>query len=109
MRYIYIDDLLTLNNSRFECAIDDIHVYPPELQLKKPTECPTSLSYLITIDNGKYSTAVYDKRDSMAFKKFARRHAGIFSKYNCSVRKHIEEGICLPAIDGFLCRNVTTR
>ena len=44
----------------------------------------------------------------MAFKKFARRHAGIFSKYNCSVRKHIEEGICLPAIDAFLCRNVTT-
>ena len=58
-----IDDLLTLNNRRFECAIDD--VYPPELQLKKTTECPTSLSYLditITIDNGKYSTAAYDKR-----------------------------------------------
>ena len=61
----YIDDLLTLNNSRFECAIDDI--YPPELQLKKTMECPTSLSYLdimITIDNGKYSTMIYDKRDS---------------------------------------------
>ena len=64
----YIDDLLTLNNSRFECAIDDIH--PPELQLKKTTECPTSLSYLdimITIDNGKYSTAVYNKRDSFNY------------------------------------------
>ena len=142
----YIDDLLKLNNSRFEYAIDDI--YPPELQLKKTTESPTSLSYLdtcimITINNGKYSTAVYDRRDSfdlishtcvqifhlnqhmvytyisqlvrmgricscfvqfkerhyklterlihqgfwyaglcMAFKKFARCHAGIFSKYS---------------------------
>ena len=64
----YIDDLLTLNNSRFECAINDI--YPPELQLKKTTQDPTALSYLgvmITIDNGKYSTAVYDKRDNFNF------------------------------------------
>ena len=35
----------------------------------------------------------------MAFKKFTR------CKYTCSV---IEEGICLPPIDGFQCRNVTT-
>ena len=64
----YIDDLLTLNNTRFECAIEDI--YPPELQLKKTTDSPTTLSYLdilITIDNGKYSTTVYDKRDSFNF------------------------------------------
>ena len=64
----YIDDSLTLNNPAFDNAIDDI--YPPELQLKKTTECPTTLSYLdilITIDNGKYSTAVFDKRDSFTF------------------------------------------
>ena len=64
----YIDDLLTLNNPAFDNAIDDI--YPPELQLKKTTECPTTLSYLdilIAIDNGKYSTAVFDKRDSFTF------------------------------------------
>ena len=64
----YIDDLLTLNNTRFECAIEDI--YPPELQLKKTTDGPTALSYLdimLTIDNGKYSTTVYDKRDSFNF------------------------------------------
>ena len=38
--------------------------------LKKTTECPTKLSYLdilIDIDNGKYSTAVYDKRDGFSF------------------------------------------
>ena len=61
----YIDDLLTLNNKCFESTSDNI--YPPELHLKK-TECPTKLSYLdilIDIDNGKYSTAVYDKRDHL--------------------------------------------
>lgn len=47
-----------------------ICIYPPELQLKQTTECSTSLSYLdvmIIIDNGKYSTAVYDKRDNFNF------------------------------------------
>ena len=60
----YIDDLLTLNNSRFAGKIPDI--YPPELDLKKTTESPTTVSYLdilITINKGKYVTAVYDKRD----------------------------------------------
>ena len=154
-----------------EGAIEDI--YPPELQLKKTTECQTTLSYLdvlITIENGKYTTAVYDKRDSFnfsivnfphlssnipsgpaygvyisqllrigricggftqfkerhykltqrlihqgfwysglcrAFKKFARNHKDIFNKYNCSIRKHIQEGICRPAI--VLGHNITIR
>ena len=64
----YIDDLLTLNNTQFDAAIQDI--YPQELQLKKTTESATALSYLdvlITIDNGRYSTAVFDKRDSFTF------------------------------------------
>ena len=59
----YIDDLLTLNNPAFDNAIDDI--YPPELQLKKTTECPTTLSYLdilITIDNGKYSNCDFRQK-----------------------------------------------
>ena len=50
----YIDDLLTLNNTLFHSAIDDI--YPCELQLKKTSESPTALSYLdieITIVDGK--------------------------------------------------------
>ena len=64
----YIDDLLTLNNSAFEQKINNI--YPSELQLKRTTECPNKLSYLdllVTIDNGKYSTTVFDKRDSFKF------------------------------------------
>ena len=169
----YIDDLLTLNNKCFESTSDNI--YPPELHLKKTTECPTKLSYLdilIDIDNGKYSTAVYDKRDGfsfeivnfpflcsnipskpaygvyisqlvrigricstferfkdrhyklteklikqgfwytglcMAFKRFVRSHANIFHKYKCSVKKHIEEGICLPANDVFLSHYICRR
>ena len=47
----------------------------------------------------------------MAFRNFARSHVhvGIINKYGCSVRKHIEEGICLPAPDAFLSRNICTR
>ena len=65
----YIDDLLTLNNTLFHSAIEDI--YPVQLKLKKTSESSTTLSYLdiqITIVNGKYSTAVYDKRDYFNFK-----------------------------------------
>ena len=64
----YIDDLLTLNNCSFASKIPDI--YPPELDLKQTTESPNTVSYLyilITINNGKYVTAVYDTRDSFNF------------------------------------------
>ena len=40
----YIDDLLTLNNNSFASKIPDI--YHPELDLKKTTESPTTVSYL---------------------------------------------------------------
>ena len=39
-----IDDLLTLNNSSFASKIPD--TYPPELDLKKTTESPTTVYYL---------------------------------------------------------------
>ena len=143
----YIDDLLILNNIQFNDAIQDI--YPSELQLKKTTESPTTLSYvdiLITIERGKYSTTVYDKRDSFHFdivnmssnipskpahgvyvsqlvrigsvyEQFCERHYKLTQKkgfryaelckafrrfakshlHNHSVRRHIEDGVCLPA------------
>ena len=65
---IHIDDLLVLNNTNFSDAIQDI--YPSDLQLQKTTESTTALSYLdilITIEHGKYSTTLYDKRDSFQF------------------------------------------
>ena len=169
----YIDDLLTLNNTLFHSAIEDI--YPVQLKLKKTSESSTTLSYLdiqITIVNGKYSTAVYDKKDDFNFKivnfpflcsnipsrpaygvyisqlvrigricsdyssfasrhyklterlvrqgfrysdlckafhKFAKRHGHILNKYNFSIRRHVEDGICLPAMNSFLSRHVSCR
>ena len=63
-----IDDLLTLNNPRFEEETSNI--YPPELILKKMAESETNLSHLdisISICGGKYVTEVFDKRDSFNF------------------------------------------
>ena len=67
----YIDNLLTLNNNRFTTVIPNI--YPPELELKRTTESPTTLSYLdilitCTIENGKYHTTIFDKTDNFGFK-----------------------------------------
>ena len=45
----------------------------------------------------------------MSFYKFAKRHAQIMNKYSCSIRKHVEDGICLPAMDRFLSRHVSHR
>ena len=130
------------------------------------------LDLLITIDSGKYSTTIYDKRDSFnfyivnfphmtsnipcnpaygvyisqlvrmgricssfgqfkdkhykltsklmeqgfryselcaAFKRFTRHHKDIFSKYKCSVRRHIGEGVCLLLSVDTLSRHITTR
>ena len=37
----------------------------------------------------------------MAFSQISCRH------YGCSVKKHIEEGIYLPAMDGFVSQNMS--
>ena len=55
----YIDDL---------CAINDI--YPRELELKKENSIGSSATFLdlsIEINEGKFSTHIYDKRDSFPF------------------------------------------
>ena len=60
--------MLTLNNTAFDKEIPNI--YPKELLLKRTTEEHNRLSYLdlqITIDNGKYITTLYDKRDAFGF------------------------------------------
>ena len=64
----YIDNLLTVNNSKFEKEI--CNIYPPELTLKRTSESERNLSYLdtsISICGGKYVTEVYDKRDDFNF------------------------------------------
>ena len=45
----------------------------------------------------------------IAFRKFARKYTQVLEKYGWSIRKHIEDGVCLPAMDPFLSRHVSRR
>ena len=65
----YIDDVLSLNNSKFGDYVDLI--YPIELEIKDTTETERSASYLdlqLEIYNkGVLRTKLYDKRDNFDF------------------------------------------
>ena len=64
----HIDDLFTLNNSKFNSETSNS--YPPELTLKQTTESDTKSSYLdvsISICHGKFVSEVYNKRDNFNF------------------------------------------
>ena len=65
----YIDDILSLNNSKFGDYVDLI--YPIELEIKDTTEKERSASYLdlhLEIDSkGGLRTKLYDKRDDFDF------------------------------------------
>jgi hypothetical protein len=67
--YRYIDDLLALNDGHsFESFHHDI--YPQELQLNKENEDYSSTDFLdlhIEIDNGVFTTRLFDKRDHFGF------------------------------------------
>ena len=61
--YRYIDDVLSINGSRFaECLP---LIYPPELEVKETTDTTSSASfldlYLEFDDSGQLSTKIYDK------------------------------------------------
>lgn len=65
----YIDDVLSLNNPRFN---DYLHlIYPSELEIKDTTDTPSSASYLdlhLEInDKGQIQSKLYDKRDDFTF------------------------------------------
>ena len=51
MRYMYIDDLLTLNNNQFDAAIKDIILYPQELQLKDDRVCHSTVIFRCTYND----------------------------------------------------------
>jgi hypothetical protein len=61
----YIDDVLSLNNSRFGDFV--ARIYPIELEIKDTTDTDRSASYLdlhLEIDsNGRLRTKLYDKTD----------------------------------------------
>jgi hypothetical protein len=68
--YRYIDNVLSLNNSRF--AEFRPLIYLPELEVKETTYTSSSASfldlYLESEDSGQISTKIYDKRDDFNFK-----------------------------------------
>jgi hypothetical protein len=61
----HIDDVLSINNSRFAEFLPLI--YPPELEVEETTDTASSASfldlYLEFDDSGQLSTKIYDKRD----------------------------------------------
>jgi hypothetical protein len=65
----YIDDVLSLNNSRLGDFFD--RIYPIELEIKDTTDTDTSASYLdlhLEIGSeGWLRTKLYDKRDDFNF------------------------------------------
>jgi hypothetical protein len=65
----YIDDVLSLNNSRFGDFVD--RIYPIELEIKDTTDTDRSASYLdlhLEIDSeGRLRTKLYAKRDDFNF------------------------------------------
>jgi len=65
----YIDDVLSLNNSRLGDFVD--RIYPTELEIKDTTYTDGSASYLdlyLEIDSeGRLRTKLYDKRDDFNF------------------------------------------
>ena len=65
--YRYIDDVLSINNSRFAEFLSLI--YPPELEVKETTASSASFLdlYLEFDDSGQISTKIYDKRDDFNF------------------------------------------
>ena len=64
----YLDDILNLDNPFFDSLISSI--YPNELKLNKANNSDTSAAFLdldLSIDNGKISSKIYDKRDDFNF------------------------------------------
>ena len=69
LRYRYIEDVLSLNNSRFGDFVD--RIYPIELEIKDTTDTDRLASCLdlhLEIDSeGRLRTKNYDKRDDSNF------------------------------------------
>ena len=63
--YRYIDDVLSINNSRFAEFLPLI--YPSELEVKETTDTTSSSSFL-DLYSGQLSTKIYDKRGDFNFK-----------------------------------------
>ena len=71
--FLYLDDVLSLNNSRFGNFVD--RIYPIELEIKDTTDTDRSASYRdlhLEIDSeGRLKTKFYDKRDDFPIVKLS--------------------------------------
>ena len=66
LSYRYIDDLISLNNERYEEFISDI--YTKELTIPETTESTSVASYLgLPFKSNNITTKLYDKRDTFCF------------------------------------------
>ena len=64
--YRYIDDVLSINNSRFAEFLPLI--YPPKLEVNETTDTASSASFLdLYLEFGQLSTKFFDKRDDFNF------------------------------------------
>ena len=67
--YMYIDDVLSINNPEFENYLGQM--YPVELEIKDTTEGHTFASYLDLLlsigRDGQLRTSIYDKRYDFNF------------------------------------------
>ena len=65
----YIDDVMSLNNKKFDDHVD--RIYPPELEIKDTTDSSTSAAYLDLYlqhdKHGHLTIKLYDKRDDFDF------------------------------------------
>jgi hypothetical protein len=89
----YIDEVLSLNNSRFGDLVD--RIYPIELEIKDTTSTDRSASYLdphLEIDReGQLRTKLYDKGDDFYFHtvNFPFICCNVSSWYNLSYHSEI--------------------
>ena len=81
----YIDDVLSINNSRFTAFLPLI--YPPELEVKETTYTAPPASfldlYLEFDDSGQISTKIYDKRDDFIFKIINFPYVQQYTSFSC--------------------------
>ena len=102
--YRYIDDVSSINDSRFAEFLPLI--YPPELEVKETTDTASSASFLDWYfeidDSGQLSTSIYDKRDDFNFKHInfptptygvyisqLIRYSGASSNYSDFLKHHL--------------------
>jgi len=68
LTYRYIDDVLSINNARFDKYLDVI--YPSELEIKETSDSPHFVNFLdlhLEISDDQLLTSLYDKRDDFNF------------------------------------------